>query len=476
MSDSLSKYLYAWPDFDIGSSPHWRPTADKQSYIREMPETLDELSKDSRWPAFFPSPICLVTTSDGSRIALEKVVGASIVNRFPYVLALSFCKEDLSTRHHVRRVFTDVLEHGGNVAVQYLPPGPALDNAMGAILSVTEEKSCGRIAKSGLSTRKALTNGAPVFDASYMVYEGSLVKPGKDFSGELIYPQPWIDVGSHRVYFLEINAIQLRQDIAEGRNQIHWRSLPVWTPQLKLQRAPRVDGNRVQDNRYQKGYTPHYDFPSAGTIAFEADGVENQMAVKRLPPLPEEQVEVDNDRARWPCFFPSSAGMITTWAGDSIPNLMPCGSTTVISRHPLVIAPCVSYAEINVRYAPRASLDIIRRTKKFGCGVPFISDEIVDAIKYAGNISLNGDPKKLFHSGLDVEPCDWAPVLPALPLHFDCEVVGEVRLGTHIMFLGEVRRIRVRADVTPNNPLEWYPWAQVPESGLQPCTNDRRWK
>jgi flavin reductase (DIM6/NTAB) family NADH-FMN oxidoreductase RutF len=39
--------------------------------------------------------------------------------------------------------------------------------------------------------------------------------------------------------------------------------------------------------------------------------------------------------------------------------------------------------------------------------------------------------------------------------------VGEVRLGTHIMFLGEVRRIRVRADVTPNNPMEWCPWADV---------------
>jgi flavin reductase (DIM6/NTAB) family NADH-FMN oxidoreductase RutF len=332
---------------------------------------------------------------------------------------------------------------------------------MHAILTVPEEESCRRIDQSGLSTRTALTNEAPVFDAAYMIYEGRLVSPGRDFSGASIYPSPWIDVGSHRVYFLEINAIQLRKDIAEGRSQIHWRSLPAWTPQLKLEGVSCADGERVQDAGYQKGYTPHYVFPSTGTIAFESDTIENQMAVKYLPPLPEDQVEVDNDRARWPCFFPSSAGMITTWASDGSPNLMPCGSTTVVSRHPLVITPCVSYAEINIRYAPRASLDIIRRTGRFGCGVPFINDQVVNAMKYAGNISWSRDPKKLVHAGLEVEGCDWAPVLPALPLHFDCEVVDEVRLGTHIMFLGEVRRIRVRADVTRENPLEWFPWADV---------------
>jgi hypothetical protein len=29
------------------------------------------------------------------------------------------------------------------------------------------------------------------------------------------------------------------------------------------------------------------------------------------------------------------------------------------------------------------------------------------------------------------------------------------------MFLGEVRRIEIRADVTADNPLRWCPWADV---------------
>jgi flavin reductase (DIM6/NTAB) family NADH-FMN oxidoreductase RutF len=264
------------------------------------------------------------------------------------------------------------------------------------------------------------------------------------------------------MYFLEITAIQLRQDVAEGRSQIHWRSLPEWSP-ASVSGLEQLDEQSRAGGKYTKGYTPHYVFPSAGTIAFEADSVANGMSIKLLPPLPEDQVEVDNDRARWPCFFPSSAGLITTWTADGVPNLMPCGSTSVVSRHPMVIAPCVSYADINIRYASRASLELIRKSGRFGCGVPYISDQIVQAIKYAGNISIASDRDKVAHAGLAVRPNPWAPVLTDVPIHFDCEVVGEVRLGTHIMFLGEVRRIEVREDASPSNPLTWTPWADVRE-------------
>ena len=56
-----------------------------------------------------------------------------------------------------------------------------------------------------------------------------------------------------------------------------------------------------------QAYNPNYAFPAASTIAFESDDMRNGMAIKHLPPLPQDQVEVDNVRARWPCFFPSSA-------------------------------------------------------------------------------------------------------------------------------------------------------------------------
>ncbi len=459
IGERLRASEYRWPATALSDHTDWR--AGSEAWFREMPERLDDLALDSRWPAFFPSPICLVTTAAGDQVGLEKVVGASIVNRFPYVIALSFCRQQLSARHYARTAFADLLEAGGAVAVQFVSPGTELDRVMQTIQSVPDDRTGERIAASGLSTRSARSNGAPVFDAAYLVYEARLVKPGRDFGGEPIYERPWVDVGSHRVYFLEINVIQLREDIAQGRSQIQWRSLPSWAPDGAAHVSRAALDRLGRDGRYAKGYTPNYRFPAAGTIAFEADSWQDGMALKHLPALPADQIEVDNDRARWPCFFPSSVGMITSWDSEGVPNLMPCGSTTIVSRHPLVITPCVSYAAINERYAPRQSLASIRRTGRFGCGVPYINDDIVAAIRYTGNVSLARDRGKIENAGLAVSADEWAPVLPAMPIHFDCEVIGEVRLGTHIMFLGAVKRIRVRSDVTPINPLTWYPWAEV---------------
>ena len=127
----------------------------------------------------------------------------------------------------------------------------------------------------------------------------------------------------------------------------------------------------------------------------------------------------------------------------------------------MVISPCVSYARINVRYAKRASLEIIRRTGRFGCGVPYVSDDLLRAIRYSGNISLAADRNKFRNSGLTLSPGARTPLVRQLPIHFDCEVVGEQRLGTHVMFFGEVREIHVRRDLTPASPLEWCPWPSV---------------
>ena len=83
----LKRYCYTWPPFELHASSNWQVIEDGQFLVRELSESSQDLAVDSRWPALYPSPMCCVTTTNGVKVALEKVVGASIVNRFPYVIA-----------------------------------------------------------------------------------------------------------------------------------------------------------------------------------------------------------------------------------------------------------------------------------------------------------------------------------------------------------------------------------------------------
>ena len=452
------KFRYTWPFRGAFDAPAWKHAPDGGHRVRGMPESREELERDSRWPAFFPSPICITTTSYGGVSHVEKVVGASIVNRFPYVVALSYCRQPLSSRHYVRRTFMDALEASGRVALQFLMPGEPLYALMSAIANVPEDRPADRIVAAGLATHEV----PPIFDDTYLVYQCRLAKPGRDFDGAPIYEEPWIDIGSHRVYFLEIESIALIDDIASGRAPLHWRSLPVWSGGPRRPPDPASVARReeaLSHSTFIKAYQPDYVFPSAGTIAFAADEHRCGFAIKHLPPLPADQVEVDNDRARWPCFFPSSVGLITVDDGQGRIGGMACGSTTILSRHPLTVAICVSYAKINERYAKRASLDLLERADRFGCGVPYYDPDVLEAIRYLGNISRRSDLGKVENCGLTPLSMGGSIGFAELPVHYDCRIVKRKRLGTHVLILGEVENVFVNRDVTPGNALEWCPWA-----------------
>ncbi|MEK6677425.1 MAG: flavin reductase family protein [Planctomycetota bacterium] len=456
--------LYRWPGPTWSKSAKWALGPAEGRHMFTMPENRSDLEVDSRWPAFFPSSMCVATSGDAETGTMERIVGASIVNRFPYVVAVPVCRINLSKRHYARRNFMRTVESAGDVAIQFLEPGPCLDRVLASCAEVEDVYTSQRIKQSGLSTRLAVLGNGLVLSDAYLIYEGRLVEPSQDFEGEAIYSAPWIDVGSHRVYFFEIQVIQLRQSIAEGRERIRWRSLPQWN--VASASPGKVRSSAASRDDFIKRYNPDYAFPSEKTVSFRTDEVIEDMAVQHVQSVDnwskQENGKCSNDATRWPCFFPSSVGMITTWAEEGVPNVMPCGSTTVVSRHPFIIAPCVSDAEVNERYAKRGTLSTIRKTGRFGCGVPYWSESIVRAIEYAGNVSILKDRDKVEHAGLHVESLVGSPLLSDLPIHFDCRVIEEVRLGTHVMFLGEVERIFRRGDLNKDNPLTWspHPWVE----------------
>jgi flavin reductase (DIM6/NTAB) family NADH-FMN oxidoreductase RutF len=425
-----------------------------------LAETHATVAGDSRWPAFFPAPIAFLTTGRGEHTALERTVGPMIVNRFPLVMAVSLCREELSARHHARRSTMKALEETGTAAVHFLAPGAPLTSTLDAIASEPDAGVLSRLRRSGLPTRESGTTATRVLRDAYLIYEGRLARPNTSLGGTRIYDRPWHDVGSHRVYFLEVVAVHLKAAIAKGDSQVVWQSLPSWAPTEGVE-APPYDAGQLARQRYVKAYTPHYRFPSTGTVAFEADETDGDMSIRHLEPFAADQITVDNERARWPCFFPSSAGLLTAWRDDGRPTAMPCGSSGVVGRLPLTFGVCISNSAINERYAPRATLGTIRARGRFGVGVPFDDADVVRAIGYLGNVSGQVDPDKVEHAGLTALSTGSTPLLAQLPIHFDCRVSEEIGLGTHVMVLGEVERIHVRRDVTPERPIAWSPWART---------------
>jgi hypothetical protein len=257
------KFRYVWPGCGAFDAPGWGRTQDGEYRIRAMPESREELDRDSRWPVFFPSPICITTASDRGIAHVEKVVGASIVNRFPYVVALSYCREPLSSRHYVRRTFMEALEVSRRAAVQFLMPGEPLRALMSAIANVPEDRPEERLAAAGLAARGTV----PVFDDAYLVYQCRLAEPRRDFDGAPIYADPWTDIGSHRVYFLEIESIALDENIASGRAPLHWRSLPVWRGAPRRHRSDPALAARRQETlsrgALSRLISPTMSFPAA---------------------------------------------------------------------------------------------------------------------------------------------------------------------------------------------------------------------
>jgi hypothetical protein len=124
---------------------------------------------------------------------------------------------------------------------------------------------------------------------------------------------------------------------------------------------------------FVKTYSPDYVFPSSGTVAFEAD--EHREGF-------------------------TSLGILTVQDRNGSLGGLSCGSTTVVLLHPLTVAICVSYAPINERYAPRASLELFAAADRFGCGAPIYRKDVIEAIDYLGNVSRRADIHKIGCCGL----------------------------------------------------------------------------
>ena len=212
---------------------------------------------------------------------------------------------------------------------------------------------------------------------------------------------------------------------------------------------------------YKKTFTPRYRFPGPNTVAFQG----RRRGRMRALVLPRGPVyEADNDRARWPCFFPAPLLVITVVAEDGRFNMMPCGSTMMVNRHPLTIAASIAYAEINVRYRRRETLEMIERAGVFGVCVFSDQEHFVEAVNLSGNLSIADGIDKFRDAGLTpLRGRETGTVLvKEAPVCYECRLAEARRLGTHKMLFGEVLAVTLDQRIARGDTrLLWHPLAKI---------------
>ncbi len=136
-----------------------------------------------------------------------------------------------------------------------------------------------------------------------------------------------------------------------------------------------------------------------------------------------------------PILFPMPAVLIGTYRDDGAANAMTAAWAAACCAKP----PCLGVA---VRDS-RLTYETLRSRRAFTVCVPPAA--LVREVDYLGIVSGKRAPDKLERAGLDSERGSEvdAPALLGCPVVAECELRGELELGSHTWFAGEVKQVQV---------------------------------
>ena len=132
--------------------------------------------------------------------------------------------------------------------------------------------------------------------------------------------------------------------------------------------------------------------------------------------------------------FPVPAVMVSCGADNEKPNIIAIAwAGTVNSAPPMV--------SVSIR-ASRHSYGLVKASREFVVNVPTAG--LVKALDYCGVVS--GKDIDKFHA-LNLTPergtLKYAPLIKECPVNLECQVVQEIDLGSHTMFIGEVKQVHI---------------------------------
>lgn len=132
--------------------------------------------------------------------------------------------------------------------------------------------------------------------------------------------------------------------------------------------------------------------------------------------------------------YPLPVVMVSCKRGDERPNIITVAWAGTTNSDPVMVS-------VSVR-PERYSYDIIRESKEFV--INLVNEELVYATDYCG-VKSGRDVDKFKELKLTELPSKYvnAPGIAQSPVNLECKVVGEQKLGSHVMFLAEVMGVTV---------------------------------
>jgi len=140
---------------------------------------------------------------------------------------------------------------------------------------------------------------------------------------------------------------------------------------------------------------------------------------------------------------PRPAVLVGTFIDDK-PNFITVSWAGITSASP----PTMSIAIRNIRY----SLKGILQNKTFSVNIP--STDLVKETEFCGNVS-GADYNKVEECGFKIfnGKIKNAPLIAQCPINIECEVLQNINIGDHSLFIGEIVETYISEDCfTNDNP------------------------
>jgi len=171
------------------------------------------------WPSFFPSTIGFLVTGDGQKTNVMTISCLAVVNAYPFMIGMPISAGGRSSRVDGPRYSLELLQENGEYTINIGHIDPEITKKAIICGSTSGRDGTDKMAKAGFTPLPSRCVGPPIIQECALNFECRL------HSQTLLGTHYWI-IG-------QVEAVYLDKEVAQGRSQFVWRSMPEMIPSGK---------------------------------------------------------------------------------------------------------------------------------------------------------------------------------------------------------------------------------------------------